>query len=92
MIRELSEGRSSELSVFDGLWTLLKPSLNTNGARSDLNWGGGETTCQTLLLILVIFLLNLKWAGVVLLAFSETLYFCLCFLSHHLPLPRLYYI
>lgn len=53
MIRELSEGRSSELSVFGSLWTLLKPSLNTDGAQSEFSWGGGETSCQTLLLILV---------------------------------------
>jgi len=74
VIRELSEGCSSELAVFDGLWTLLKLSLNTNGAQSELNWGSGETGCQMMCLILIVFLLNLKWAGVVLFTFSETLF------------------
>lgn len=77
MIRELSENRSSKLSVFDGLWTLLKPSLNNNGAQSEFSWGGGETSFQMLLLILVIFLLNLKQPGVVCLLFQgPSLFVC----------------
>lgn len=42
MTRKLSGSMNCELFSFDGLWVLLKPSLNFNGARSELNWGKGK--------------------------------------------------